>query len=153
MLTAGLLTCLTAVALVGLNFAFVGWWPDDNYMERDLKRAVALELVKANEQKASAGAALYRPPEFRIADSRMGMRSWYFEHEFKLGPGGKSFQLWVWPKRMPFFPYNYLVTLPSFYADQTGQLRMIRVHKNGQRCPPDAPVYYRVRPEDAPPPS
>jgi len=140
LLTAGLLTCLTAVALVGLNFAFVGWWPGEYYLEQRIKQVVALELVNANKQQA--GDAVYQLPELRMAGT-------VYDQEFKLGPGGKSFQARVWPKRMPFFPYNYLVTLPSFYADQTGQLRMIRVHKPGQRCPPNAPVYYRVHPEDA----
>jgi len=140
LLTASLLTCLMAIALVGMNFAFVGWWPGEYYLEQRIKQVIALELVNANKQQA--GDAVYQLPELRMAGT-------VYDQEFKLGPGGKSFQAWVWPKRMPFFPYNYLVTLPSFYADQTGQLRMIRVHNPGQRCPPDAPVYYRVHPEDA----
>ncbi len=141
---AGSLTCLATVALVGMNFAFVGWWPGEGFVEKGLKRMVASTLVEGNERKDASGSSLYQPPEIGILRRN-------FHDEFKLAPGGKSFQLWVWPDRMPFFPYNYLVTLPSFYADQTGQIRMIRVHKNGQRCPPDAPVYYRVRPEDAQP--
>ena len=140
LIAAGLLTCLTALALVGLNFAFLGWWPGESYTEQAIKRAVALELHAGLPDRSG-----------QVHPGATPDPGYYFDEEFKFGPGGKSFQWWVWPKRMPFFPYNYLVTLPSFYADQTGQIRMIRVHKTGQRCPPDAPVYFRVRPEDAQP--
>jgi len=171
LVTAGLLTCLMVVALVGLNFAFVGWFPRERYAEEDLKRVVAYELIRGKDHKDVGGQPQYEAPRpyqpegasdlafgemiftsLRYKEAPRGLRG-SFVGEFKLGPGAKSFQVWVWPEQMPFFPYNYLVTVPSFYADQTGQMRMIRVHKNGERCPPDAPVYYRVRPEDAPPPS
>lgn len=193
LLTAGLLTCLTAVALVGLNFAFVGWWYPEGGFEEDLKRLVAYELVRAKDHKdvqgqpqyeaphllypiwsASTGFSVIPQPQYEalhppapvtgpsyLAVGEMGLPSLRdkgagphrFVTEFRLGPGARSFQVWIWPERFPFFPYNYLVTLPSFYGDETGQLRMIRVHKRGQRCPPDAPVYYRVRPEDTKLPS
>ncbi len=167
LITAGLMTCLVAIALTGVSFAFVGWWPSEYGTERDLKRLVAYELEKAKERQGSIGSPQFEAPtreehlgELTIGDVRLPdlaqqkqpSSRWatghFFGIEFKLGPGAQSFQVWVWPPRMPFFPYNYLVSLPSFYADESGQIRMVRMHRQGQRCPPNATVYYRVRPED-----
>lgn len=160
LLSGALLIWLTAILLAGMNFAFLNWWPDDFGAERDLKRVVAYELQRGLAHLDALGqpqfeAPLlsepdkYTPSYASIGNIRLSWRG--YASDFKLGPQTQSFQVWIWPRRMPPFPYNYLITLPSFYADQTGQLRVIRVHKSGQRCPPDAPVYYRVRPEDAQP--
>lgn len=170
LILAGLLTVVTAVGLAGLRFAFLSWWPSESYVEQDLKRLVAYQLAHSKQHKDASGNPQYEglnagalkraenfPGEPILAFEELRLpflhrettgKRRYFATEFRLAPGAKSFQVWVWPQRMTFFPYNYVVTLPSFYADETGQIRMIRVHWAGQKCSPDAPVYYRVRPED-----
>ena len=50
--------------------------------------------------------------------------------------------------KMPFFPFNYLTSQPSYRADETGRIRMLRVHRRNHLCPEDAPVVMRVETED-----
>jgi hypothetical protein len=49
------------------------------------------------------------------------------------------------PNRFPFFPYNYLLSQPSYRADETGQIRMIYVHNENKLCPENAPVVMNVK--------
>ena len=46
------------------------------------------------------------------------------------------------------FPYNYLTAVPSYRADETGQIRMIRAKRKGQVCPTDAPVIMKIEVQD-----
>lgn len=165
LVSAGAVTALAGMGVGGLAFAFIGWWPGEGYVEHDLKRLVAYQVARGKQHKDTAGNPQYEafpvardgsaPPRFVFEELGLihlrpasATGHWYFATEFRLGPGARSFEVWVWPRRMPIFPYNYLVTLPSFYADETGQIRMLRVHWAGQRCPPNALAYYRSRPED-----
>ena len=152
---AGTLLLLTGAFTAGLGLAFVGWWPRDFAVERDLKLLVALQMVQAQQARPSPEGPRYQPPVLEEGNWVLGERHLMYLRplgqygaEFRLGPGGRSYQVWAWPRNMPVFPYNFLTSMPSFYSDQTGQLRQIRVHWAGVRCPPDAPVYYRVTPDD-----
>jgi hypothetical protein len=62
-----------------------------------------------------------------------------WDAQFLPGPSGRTFHVFVIPQGFPFFPWNLLVTRPSFYADQTGKIRAIQVH-SPRPCPPDGPV-------------
>jgi hypothetical protein len=59
----------------------------------------------------------------------------------EFGPDGKTFTAWLPPlaKFRPWIPFNYLDWIPSWRADESGQIRMKRV-PNTERCLPDAPV-------------
>lgn len=161
LILSGSLLVLMAAALTGLSFAFVTWWPSENYAEGNLREIVAFQLAHGQQHKDAQGrpqfAALQpqesgnRPFEggpYTLFLNLHGQGGRYFGAEFKLGDHGHTFQMWVWPRRMPFFPYNYLITLPSFYADHTGHIRVIRVRHTGQRCPADAPVNSRITASD-----
>lgn len=153
---AGIALVLVGAFTAGLGVAFVGWWPPDFYVEANLKRMLALQMVQAQQAQASPEGVRYQP--LVLAEGRWTLDEHSFAYlgplvrtyamEFRLGPEGRSYQVWAWPRTMPMFPYNFLTSLPSFYSDQTGQLRQIRVHWAGVRCPSDAPVYYRVTPND-----
>jgi hypothetical protein len=52
------------------------------------------------------------------------------------------------PDYLPVFPYNYMTAVPSYRADETGQIRMIRAKRNGQLCPVDAPVIMKIEVQD-----
>jgi len=65
--------------------------------------------------------------------------------EFWLAPDRRSFKIWVWPNTFPDWPYNYIFPLTSYFADQTGQIRMIKVHRP-EKCPEDAPVIETIKP-------
>jgi len=56
----------------------------------------------------------------------------------------QSFAVYLLPKQLPFFPFNYLTSQPSYRGDQTGRIRMIRVNRKDHLCPDDAPVVMRV---------
>lgn len=74
------------------------------------------------------------------------IEAWTATQEFVLGPDGTTFTLRMWPASLPPWPYRLLVSEASFYADQTGQLRAIRVNEPGVRCPADAPVVATIEP-------
>jgi len=157
LIPAGTLICVMAVLIAGLPVAFVGYWPLSNFVEKDLKSLVAYELVKGKELQDAGGNPRYEDPKrnppgagyprLEFQDFFFHPRSFY-DVDLKIGADRRSFEIWAWPKRLPFFPYNYLISEPSFYANDSGQVRMIRVRESGVRCPPDAPVYYRVTPVD-----
>jgi hypothetical protein len=157
LIAAGRALAVVTVALAGMSISAVPMGSPHNdstgRLEATIKAIVAHELALGRQHRDDRGTAHYDTPSKPL--TRWGGRG-----EFKLGPGGKSFQVWVWPTRFPLFPFNYLGTydyqdesfayrhgLPSLYADESGQIRMIAVNRTGQRCPADAPVYFRV-PQD-----
>lgn len=157
LISAGVIMCTIAVFIAGFPVAFVGYWPLAHLLERDLKQLVAYELVKGKERQDVAGNPHYEDPTRNSTGSGRPTlefqnfsfgRTRYYEVDFSIGAGTRSFEIWVWPKGFPFFPYNYLTSQPSFYADNSGQIRMIRARNTSERCPTDAPVYYRITPED-----
>jgi len=168
LMPAGIILAVAAIGLGGIGPAFVGWYPERNVSrtELDLKDLIAYQLLMAKEHTGTEGAPVYQPPisdekgsfskahpsferiEFSSLNWGEGNRFRHYQTDFQLGPSGKSFQVRVIPYGFPFFPYRYFVSLPSFYGDQTGAIRMIRVNHAGQKCPEDAPVYYQVGKDD-----
>jgi hypothetical protein len=59
-------------------------------------------------------------------------------------PDGNHFTVVMPPDFLPIFPYNYITAVPSYRADETGQIRMIRAKKKGQLCPVDAPAIMKI---------
>lgn len=164
LIVAGLVLAVAAVLLGGAGPALLGWWPGDWHAEEELKMAVAYQMARGRLPPGSEEAPVYPAPTVspsgglvfvdpdlvlrpHTAVPGAGYRRNYGT-EFRLGPRGESFQMWTTPYHFPVFPYNTLITLPSFYADETGEVRMIRVRRAGQRCPADALVHYRVGDED-----
>ncbi len=63
--------------------------------------------------------------------------------------GRMHFTVYMLPSsRFPFFPFNYMTSQPSYRADETAQIRMIRVNRKDDLCPPDAPVVMKVGKQD-----
>jgi hypothetical protein len=168
LIPAGVILVLAAIGLGATGPAFIGWWPEGRISrtEGDLKDLVAYQILTAKEQAKEGGAIIYEKPlsdegrlgskdhptfdkmKFNFLYWKEGNRFQHYQTVFQLGPEAKSFKVWVVPFGLPFFPYNHLTSLPSFYADQTGAIRMVRVHDGGEKCPEDAPVYYQVGQED-----
>jgi hypothetical protein len=63
-------------------------------------------------------------------------------------PDGYHFTVVIPPEDVPFFPYNHMTAVPSYRADETGQIRMIRANRKGQLCPVDAPVIMKIDVQD-----
>ncbi len=163
LITCGLLIIIMAIGIVGLNIVFVGQRRQSNstsIIENDLRELVKYQLKVGEVHREKSGVVLYEEPDTRNEGGPYifkgnyffpGERFWRIRHwseywgiEFTIGKDGKAFEIFIWPKRFPLFPYNYLISYPSFFADQTGNLRYIRVH-SPIRCPRDAPIFDRVK--------
>lgn len=147
---AGAVLAVIALFLMGQAIAFVGYWPGYAGRERlqAFHRFVAHQLAYAKRQESRTGIRQYQ--QLRGKELREYLFSTLDSPAFRIdyGPGGGSFTAHLVPRRFPFFPYNYLTSLPSYRADQSGQIRMVQVHWPDSLCPPDAPVVMSVSQED-----
>lgn len=142
---AGSLLLIIAIAAGGLAPAFIAIYPPANRNRvAALQNFVALEMAGDNLPPAVAA----KRQEF---ERSLMERMQYYEYPdsdsrviMQRSRGG--FTLFMLPaeKRFPFFPYNFLMSAPSYRADQTGAIRMIYVHERNQRCPAGAPIVYQV---------
>ena len=158
LMAGGLCVVFASITLLAFSASFYRWWPNVAEVEEQLQKLVAYQQRVAEQNRAEHTVPLYEKPvagddELRFEGWTSSLRSAgrggsptgtrQFETEFLLGPGGDSFEVRIWPRRIP--PGQ---SLPSFYADETGALRMVRVRYANQRCPENAPVYYRVTDTD-----
>lgn len=152
LLGGGAALLLVASAIAGNAAAFLGFRPDDDRVEDELARLVARELAWGFRHAGEDGLPRFEAPlpgsGISFPGAQFPALSASYSATFTLGPDARSFQVTAAPARMPFFPYNLLVTLPSFYADETGTLRAIRVHDDLVRCPPEGPAIRKVRPDE-----
>lgn len=135
LLSGSLLAVSTLVAL-SLVFMFYQPWYGRYKDDQVLLRILKGKLLFGAENKHANGHAYY---------SREGDQ--YFQSstfQFIYGKDDESFTILVLPDKLPPFPYNQLVSMPTFRADQTGQIRMLLAHNNFQECPADAPVVHVV---------
>lgn len=164
-LVLGGLALMTAAVVLGLaGIAFSSWYPMHENVERDLRRFVAAQMHLGSEQAGEDGQPRYAPlgrtgghwmelggVAYGTLHTRIPDMGGPFDNHvasFSLEDDGRSFRIWVVPRRLPFAPFHRLVTLPSYYADQTGKLRKVDVHANGLRCPEDATVFAEIGEKD-----
>jgi hypothetical protein len=74
--------------------------------------------------------------------------AWADRLEVFYEPDHSGFHIYVLPLAFPPFPYNYLVDQRSYYADQTGAIRMVYVNHTGEKCPKNAPILFYVTTPD-----
>ena len=157
LLAAGGLLAIAAVALAGQTVAFLSWSPSEGRVEQELTELLAFQARRAAAFDPAAGATRFAAPRIE-PDGRLSFdgfepvslhatrrpTGWgsVYEVRFVLGAGGDTYQVWAYPDRFPPLPYAwiYRITLPSYYADETGRLRAVRVSRKGELCPADAPV-------------
>jgi hypothetical protein len=167
---AGTALILATAFFTGQAFAFIMWDPAPDTVEEHLRDLVAYQIHMGKQHEISEGRVRFEPLVFTRTGGRQvptvsnyifyslspdppfrtGMLPNAYRMEFTLGQDARSFRVWVWPDRFPDFPYAqlYRMTLPSFYADESGNIRATRVNQAGQRCPEDAPISYRVNDQD-----
>ena len=149
LITTGVLLIIITVFLTGMAVAFVGFWPmiGQAHREQDLKKFVAYHMAytqwvakKADDNTVpSISADLKDIPELKPPNPHAGI---------EYSQDRQHFTAHMLPtQQMPFFPYNYLTSQPSYRADETGDIRMIRVHRMDHLCPEDAPVVMKVESE------
>ena len=155
LIPAGGLLIASTIFLIGMAIAFFGYFPEialEN-KETGLKKFVAHQLAYARLAKSEKGEIRYHKitnndPEYK---SFFSGSPFFYDRptvHFNYSADEKYFTVYVLPAKFPLFPYNYLTSRPSYRADETGQIRMIRVHEQNVLCPPDAPVVLKVEEED-----
>lgn len=111
-------------------------------MERALKEFVSHQMAYAHRQKTETGRSRFDE----------AAQVFYFKAfpntRVEYSPDGNHFTVVMPPDNLPVFPYNYMTAVPSYRADETGQIRMIRAKKKGQLCPVDAPVIMKIEVKD-----
>ena len=112
-------------------------------MERALKEFVIHQIAYAHKHKTATGQ-----PRFDEAAQDVYFGS-FTNTRVEYSPDGNHFTVVMPPDFLPIFPYNYLTAVPSYRADETGQIRMIRVRKKDQLCPVDAPVIMKIEVQDS----
>ena len=137
---------VVTIFLAGLSFVFQSTLHNEykyHRMERALKEFVIHQLAYAHEHKAVTGQSRFDE----------GAQDKYFKvfgnTRVEYSPDGNHFTVIMPPDYLPIFPYNYMTAVPSYRADETGLIRMIRVRKKDQLCPVDAPVIMKIEVQDS----
>ena len=145
LIPSGVMLILITLFLMGMTAAFLGYWPgiDQSRRERALVEYMAHEMARIRLDVDGGETTSHVPlPGDDVIDE-------YFDVsrdvvEITRDERGEGFIVYVLPGRFPFFPYNYLTSQPSYRGDETGEIRMIRVHDSEHLCPADAPVVLKV---------
>lgn len=137
---------VVTIFLAGMSFVFLSPLHSEykyHRMERALKEFVIHQFAYAHKHKIVTGQSRFD----------QGAQDVYFRSfpntRVEYSPDGNHFTVVMPPDFLPIFPYNYLTAIPSYRADETGQIRMIRVKKKGQLCPVDAPVIMKIEVQDS----
>ncbi|MFC1823209.1 hypothetical protein ACFL9T_10920 [Thermodesulfobacteriota bacterium] len=148
LVTAGVLLLVVSaflmvapLALFGSSSYYVtrGWMGETR--DKNVRNLVAYQMAISRLKGLNSDAIA------SIRDEKLRVKTRIYRTKLESGKGVKDFKLYVIPIRFPFFPYHYLVSQPTYLADETGGIRMIYVHKTDQ-CPPDAPVVMKVTEKD-----
>ena len=136
---------IITVFLVGLSIVFTGSLVRE-YKYRNLEEAlqnfVSYQIAYAREHKAQTGRS-----GFDKAARDVYLKA-YPHARVEYSPDDQKFTVVVPPEDVPVFPYNYMTAIPSYRADETGRIRMIRVRSKNHLCPADAPVIMQVEAQD-----
>ena len=148
---AGVSLIVITVFLMGMAvaFNFYGTWYDrprrqEIIAEEEIRLFVFYQIAYAHSQAERTGQMTYGPlPAEVVNEADFIKPSPHIRVEYS--QDRKHFTVFRPPdKPFPFFPYNYLTSQPSYRADETGNIRMIRVHRKDHLCPEDAPVVMRI---------
>lgn len=160
LLCAGILLIPCTLLPMGTAFCFVNYWPvfAEKDKESSLKTFVAYQLAYAEKNTSQAGKKQFDllnkedlmsffGPAFR-QDRYTREKNPLSGIEISYKPDQSGFQIYIAPAGLPPFPYNYMIDVSSYYADESGAIRMIYVHHAGEKCPPSAPILFHVERAD-----
>jgi len=136
---------VVTVFLAGLSFVFQSTLHSEykyRTMESELKEFVRYQIAYAHEHKTATGRS-----RFDEAAQNLYLKA-FPNTRVEYSLDGNHFTVGMPPDYLPVFPYNYLTAVPSYRADETGQIRMIRAKRKGQLCPADAPVIMKIDVQD-----
>jgi len=141
LLAAGTVLIVLTVVLAAQAMAFVGYWPvPQNQVEEAVTHFVAYQIA----YQRARGRFHEVTGEEELAELSRVWSLRYGNARVEYAPDGKAFELLLPPSvtldsGFPFFPFNYLVSHPSYRADESGKIRMVYTHHE-ELCRPDAPV-------------
>ena len=132
LISAGSLLIITLVALTHMAVAFVSYHPSGHRVSSDLIRLAKAMKEAGERNKGVDGLPRYTAPGVGSTGSYEVEKEWYhalkpeqnaqyFWHaaEVRVAADGKSFQAWAWPRVVPYWPWNNVMPVASFYIDQT----------------------------------
>jgi hypothetical protein len=153
LISAGALLSLVAVYLMGSALAFVNYWPDIyQYSQVSyMKSLVAAEIAYSRLQKQQSGEARFH----RIKPGEQGLWSYaeplmrHGNARMEFSADDKHFTIYLLPySGFPPWPYRFWTTQGSYRADESGEIRMVRVRERDRLCPQDAAVVMKVEESD-----
>jgi len=144
LLVCAMLVCTSLVFLCPWRYRY----NDDRIVEWFAK----YQLSYGSEHKHTNGHPYYDhltpSPDGKWQGKYNGWNIRTGSYKVEYGKKDESFTLLVMPHSLPPFPFNLLDRMPSFRVDQTGKIRMVLVHNNGEECPADAPVVHTIDSSD-----
>jgi hypothetical protein len=151
LVTAGVLLVLATFSLYGMAIVydsmntFVPLQLQENHKQSDLKNIFAYQVAYAYLQKEKNGQLAFErlPADFGF----ITLYTPYSDMIIEFTPDRKHFAAFISPRYLPHFPFNYLVSRSSYRVDDSGQIRMIRVHQRGNLCPKDATLVMQLERE------
>ena len=145
LISSSILLITITVFLVGLSLVFTGSLVREykyRNLEVALKNFVSYQIAYTQQHKTQTGR-----PRFDQAARDVYFQA-YPSARVEYSPDDRHFTVTAPPEYLPIFPYNYLTAAPSYRADETGQIRMIRVRNKEHLCPADAPVIMKIDEHD-----
>ncbi len=144
------LFCLGMTVAFQSSFVGTGRYQEEWRLER-FKEFVAYQLAHAQLAEQTSGRIKFHQPSAQEPYLRKFENAFSEERNFRLqlevDDRNGRFTVTL-PALLPFFPYNHLTSAPTYYGDESGNIRMIRVQNKEQYCSADAPIVLRLSPED-----
>jgi hypothetical protein len=147
LMPAGVLLTLVSLFGLGMVVAFVGYYQESpESIEKELQAFMRHQLTYAREEEARTGQRRFDRTTPKELHEWFGPTSILRrEVHADYGTEAQRFTVYITPCcTLLFFPYYYLTSRPTYRADDTGEIRMVYVHRDNVRCPADAPVVLRV---------
>ncbi|MBN1572647.1 MAG: hypothetical protein JW984_05550 [Deltaproteobacteria bacterium] len=147
LLTSGLLLILITLFVSGMGLALASRWPADGYKEMKLKEFTAYHIAYSRLHNTEDGRPLY-PKVAKDSDVYKDFFSFNQDIRLEYDDDGEHFTIYMLANNLPIFPYNYMTSVGTYRADESGKIRMISTHRRDEICPADAPVVMEVGEEE-----
>lgn len=141
LIPAGIALIPLTIFLMGMSIAFQSYigGTSSSHEEtriRQLQHFIAYQIAYAQVAKQTTGKYAFHYPS-------RDYPSHFFRIKLEFDDENGNFVAYLLPM-LPFPPYNYFTSAPSYRGDQSGMIRMIRVQHHTQLCPDTAPVVMEV---------
>lgn len=152
----------SGIALIPLTLFFMGMsiafqtyiggasWQEKARIER-LQRFIAYQIAYTQLAKQTKGKYEFHHLSSEHPYPKRFQSDFSYGHFFRITLESDNehgnFVVYLLPM-LPFSPYNYFTSAPSYRGDQSGMIHMIRVQHHTQQCPETAPIVMEVTEDD-----